>query len=213
MDAALDATLACVGNRLRAARSRRSLTLAEVSEETGVSISTLSRIESGDRKITLELLLPLARLYDTPLDDLVGGPPTDDPRVPTRKANLPGITLTGVSQPNSGLHVFKHILRPVSKQPLRPEKHVHSGTEWIYVLGGELRLILGHREHTFATGQAAQFDGRTPHWFGNALDHDTTEFLGMFSAAGSRIHALPLADDGAPPHGQASPTPAQPNRQ
>ena len=48
-----------LGDRLRLLRGERDLTLAEVSEETGISVSTLSRLESGGRKATLELLLPL----------------------------------------------------------------------------------------------------------------------------------------------------------
>lgn len=79
MDAATDDVLDAVGPRLRTLRRERGITLAHLSAATGVSESTLSRLESGQRRATLELLLPLARIYDVPLDDLVGAPRTGDP--------------------------------------------------------------------------------------------------------------------------------------
>ncbi|MEU8353284.1 helix-turn-helix transcriptional regulator, partial [Streptomyces sp. NPDC048845] len=81
MNGGTDDVLGTVGPRLRALRRNRGITLAEVSATTGVSESTLSRLESGQRRATLELLLPLARIYDVPLDDLVGAPRTGDPRI------------------------------------------------------------------------------------------------------------------------------------
>ncbi|MFK4599595.1 transcriptional regulator with XRE-family HTH domain [Streptomyces pristinaespiralis] len=74
-----DEVLGAVGPRLRALRRDRGITLADLAATTGVSESTLSRLESGQRRPSLELLLPLARIYDVPLDDLVGAPRTGDP--------------------------------------------------------------------------------------------------------------------------------------
>src|SRR5438128_660850 len=79
-----DPVLGAVGPRLRALRQQRGATLSGVSASTGISVSTLSRLESGGRKPTLELLLPLARAYEVPLDELVGIPPPADPRVRAR---------------------------------------------------------------------------------------------------------------------------------
>ena len=81
-----DDVLGGVGPRLRALRQERDLTLAELSEGTGISVSTLSRLESGQRKPTLELLLPLARVHQVQLDELVGAGPAEDPRVAPRRS-------------------------------------------------------------------------------------------------------------------------------
>src|SRR6202011_1849526 len=89
----LDQALSAVGPRLRALRHQRETTLADLSAQTGVSVSTLSRLESGDRRATLELLLPLARAYRVPLDELVGAPPTGDPRIHLRPITRHGMTL------------------------------------------------------------------------------------------------------------------------
>lgn len=84
MSGELSEVLAAVGPRVRALRQRRWVTLADLFEATGISISTLSRLESGHRRATLELLLPLARAHRVALDELVGAPPTGDPRVNLR---------------------------------------------------------------------------------------------------------------------------------
>ena len=81
---AADELLAAIGPRLKALRSERGLTLAEVARHTGISVSTLSRLETGRRRPTLELLLPLARVHQVPLDELVDAPKTGDPRVRSR---------------------------------------------------------------------------------------------------------------------------------
>ena len=72
------------GTKAASAAAQRGTTLAELSGATGISVSTLSRLESGQRKPTLELLLPLARAHRVPLDELVGAPETGDPRVHPR---------------------------------------------------------------------------------------------------------------------------------
>ena len=84
-----DPVLGAVGPRLRALRRQRGATLAGLSELTGISVSTLSRLESGGRKPTLELLLPLARAYQVPLDELVGAPAPADPRIRARPHRSP----------------------------------------------------------------------------------------------------------------------------
>ena len=94
--------LDAVGPRLRAIRQRRGATLAELSETTGISVSTLSRLESGGRRPTLELLLALARAHQVPLDELVGAPPTGDPRVRARPVQRNGRTLIPLSQRPGG---------------------------------------------------------------------------------------------------------------
>ena len=87
----VDDVLEAVGPRLRALRADRDLTLAAVSRSTGISVSTLSRLESGQRKPTRELLLPLARAYQVALDEVVDTPAAGDPdrRAPGLQADVP----------------------------------------------------------------------------------------------------------------------------
>ncbi len=177
--------IAAVGPRLRALRQERGATLSELSETTGISVSTLSRLESGQRRATLELLLPLAQAYRVPLDELVGAPPTGDPRVYARPIQRFGQTIVPLSRQAGGLQAFKHL---VPAGPVRqPDPKTHEGYEWLYVISGRLRLVLGEHDLVLPAGEAAEFDTRVPHWFGSA-DREPAEILSLFGPQGERIH-------------------------
>jgi transcriptional regulator with XRE-family HTH domain len=177
--------LAAVGPRLRALRQERGSTLAGVAEATGISVSTLSRLESGGRRATLELLLPLARAYRVPLDDLVGAPPTGDPRIHPRPVSRFGQTILPLSRRSGGPQAFKHLLP--AGPPGDPDPKQHDGYEWLYVLSGRLRLVLGEHDLVLPAGEAAEFDTRVPHWFGSATG-EAVEFLSIFGPQGERMH-------------------------
>jgi len=185
----LDAVLGTVAPRLRALRQRRGVTLAQVADSTGISVSTLSRLESGQRRPTLDLLLPLAREYRVALDDLVGAPPTGDPRVRPQPVVRHGRTYIPLSRHADGLHAFKVIFpAPVSgAEPEKLKQGAHDGYDWIYVLTGRLRLALGDTETILEPGDAAEFDTRTPHGFASA-GPGPTEVINLLSQQGERIH-------------------------
>jgi transcriptional regulator with XRE-family HTH domain len=177
--------LDAVGSRLRALRRRRQVTLAQLSASTGISVSTLSRLESGDRRPTLELLLPLARAHQVTLDELVGAPETGDPRVHPRPVVRRGVTIIPLTRRSGGPHAYKMIYP--AKLPAEPDQQVHEGYEWLYVLSGRLRLRLAEHDTILDPGEVAEFDTRTPHWFGNAGDIPL-EILSLFGPQGERLH-------------------------
>lgn len=178
--------LDAVGPRLRAARRRRNRTLADVAEATGISVSTLSRLESGRRRPTLELLLPLARTYQVPLDELVGAPRTGDPRVHPRPFTHRGMTFVPLTPNGGGLQAYKQIL-PVRAGDRDVHLQVHEGYEWLYVLSGRLRLVLGEHDLVLGAGEAAEFDTRVPHGLSNAGD-EPVEIISLFGREGERMH-------------------------
>ncbi|GGQ30584.1 DNA-binding protein [Streptomyces griseomycini] len=178
--------LDAVGPRLRALRRDRGITLADLAARTGVSESTLSRLENGQRRPTLELLLPLARVHGVPLDDLVGAPRTGDPRIHLRPIRRFGMTFVPLSRRPGGVHAFKMII-PARSEPLEPALQTHEGFEWLYVLDGRLRLVLGERDLTLPPGEAAEFDTSLPHWLGSA-DGGAVELLILFGLQGVRAH-------------------------
>ena len=180
---AIGDVLAGVGPRLRRLRERRELTLTAVAARTGISKSTLSRLESGQRKPSLELLLPLAETYHLPLDELVGAPAVGDPRVRTRPRTRNGRLVFPLTQQTSGLAVWKVVIPPERERKLR----THTGYEWLYVLSGELQLILGKHDLTLQPGEVAEFDTRLPHWFGPAGD-EPVEILSVHGSHGQRMH-------------------------
>ncbi len=201
MDGGDGDVLDAVGPRLRALRRDRGITLAELSVTTGVSESTLSRLESGQRRATLELLLPLARTYDVPLDDLVGAPRTGDPRIHLKPVQRFGMVFVPLSRRPGGTQAFKMII-PARPEPLEPTPQTHEGSEWLYVLNGRLRLVLGERDMTLRPGEAAEFDTSMPHWLGSA-DGGAVELLILFGLQGVRAHVR------AGPRPSGSPNPAR----
>ncbi|MER6951346.1 XRE family transcriptional regulator [Nonomuraea sp. NPDC000554] len=186
MDGETEDVLDAVGPRLRALRRDRGITLADLAATTGVSESTLSRLESGQRRATLELLLPLARTYDVPLDDLVGAPRTGDPRIHLKPIRRFGMVFVPLSRRPGGTQAFKMII-PARPKPLEPTLQTHEGFEWLYVLNGRLRLVLGERDLTLPPGEAAEFDTSLPHWLGSA-DGGVVELLILFGLQGMRAH-------------------------
>lgn len=186
MDGETEDVLEAVGPRLRALRRDRGITLADLVTTTGVSESTLSRLESGQRRATLELLLPLARAYGVPLDDLVGAPRTGDPRIHLKPIRRYGMVFVPLSRRPGGTQAFKMII-PARREPLEPTPQTHEGSEWLYVLDGRLRLVLGERDLTLPPGEAAEFDTSLPHWLGSA-DGGVVELLILFDLQGIRAH-------------------------
>ncbi len=67
------------------------------------------------------------------------------------------------------------------------DPQVHDGHEWLYVLSGRLRLVLGEQEVTLGPGEAAEFDTRLPHWM-SATSTGPVEMLSIYSKEGKRIH-------------------------
>ncbi|MEU5252659.1 helix-turn-helix domain-containing protein [Streptomyces longwoodensis] len=183
-DDAMDQVLAEVGPRLRRIRKERGATLAGLSAATGISVSTLSRLESGLRRPSLELLLPIARAHEVALDELVGAPAVRDPRVRARPVVRHGRTHWPLTRQPGGLQAFK-VLEP--QRELDPEPRSHEGYEWLYVLSGRLRLVLGEHDVVLAAGEAAEFDTRVPHWFGSTGE-GPVEFLSLFGPQGERMH-------------------------
>lgn len=183
-DAATDEVLAEVGPRLRRIRKERGATLAGLSEATGISVSTLSRLESGLRKPSLELLLPVARAHQVALDELVGAPPVGDPRVRAEPLVRHGRTYWPLTRQPGGLQAYK-VLEP--QRTGEPDPRTHEGYEWLYVLSGRLRVVLGEHDVVLEAGEAAEFDTRVPHWFGSTGE-GPAEFLSLFGPQGERMH-------------------------
>lgn len=187
VDDLTDRTLDAVGRRLKQLRQRRGITLSDLSEETGISTSTLSRLEAGLRRPTLEQLLPLARAYGVTLDELVDAPPTGNPRINLRPiACADGSTILPLTRRPGGIQAYKFVL-PARRDDAQPDLRTHEGYDWVYVLNGRLRLVLGEHDLILEPGEAAEFDTRTPHWFA-ATSSGPVEYLSLIGKQGERAH-------------------------
>ncbi|MFE3517561.1 helix-turn-helix domain-containing protein [Streptomyces sp. NPDC059166] len=201
--------LAAMGPRLRGVRERRGVTLADVSRATGILPSTLSRIETGVRKPSLEVVLRLAKEYAVSLDELAGSVPAPAPALEPRstaphsfgdsKAVWPLTPYVG------GLHAHKHVLPTAEKTAERPRQVAHEGYEWLCVLYGRLWLALGGQDLVLTAGDVVEFDTRTPHGVANAGSAGPVEYLIMFGPQGERLR---LRTSTAGGHGTGDGTPA-----
>jgi transcriptional regulator with XRE-family HTH domain len=175
-----------VRRRLRDLRMQRGLTLEEVAGRSSIDVSTLSRLESGKRRLALDHLPRLAAALSVSTDELLRAPEAEDPRVRASSHTRHGITYWPLTrQAAGGLHAFK-IRISVRRRTPPSELPVHEGQEWMYVLSGQLRLVLGDRDFTVKPGEAVEFSTWTPHWFGVA--EGPVEAITIFGAHGERLH-------------------------
>jgi transcriptional regulator with XRE-family HTH domain len=156
-----------VRHRLRQLRTERGLTLADVARSAGLDVSTLSRLESGKRRLALDHIPALAGALGVSSDELLGTPPGQDPRVRGRPRRFQGLTMTPLMhrETSGGLRAFKITVSATRRTPPDPLP-IHAGHDWLYVLEGRLRLVLGDAGHIIEPGEAAEFTTWTPHWFG-----------------------------------------------
>jgi transcriptional regulator with XRE-family HTH domain len=172
-----------VGPRLRALRHARGWTLEELAEKAQLSPSTLSRLESGKRQASLELLIPLTRHLGVRIDDLL--PDADvDPRIRRPVIRRDGLVIAPLSPEGSAFATYKITYPPAGDEP---SLKVHDGYEWLYVLSGKLRLRLGEQDFVLEEGEAAEFDTRTPHAMTSA-GRRPTQVLSIFNGDGARMH-------------------------
>lgn len=186
VDDEIEAVLDGVADRLRRLRGASGRTLSEMSAHTGVSVSTLSRLESGLRRPTLDLLIRLASAYGASLDDLVGAPQIADPRIHPKTFYRDGRAIIPLTKQNPDVIAFKMLLPGHPAADPVPVK-VHGGYDWIYVLSGRIRLLIGDDETLLGAGEAAEFDTRKPHGFVSA-SMEPAEIINLLSRQGERVH-------------------------
>jgi quercetin dioxygenase-like cupin family protein len=126
----------------------------------------------------------VAGAHQVPVDELISDPATSDPRVHPRPVQRHGRTMIPLTRRPGGLQAYKMIVAPGEQHT---DQRTHEGYEWMYVLNGTLRLLLGELDLVMGPGEVAEFDTRTPHWFGSAGPHPV-ELLILFGPQGERLH-------------------------
>ncbi|HET7070179.1 MAG TPA: XRE family transcriptional regulator [Nocardioides sp.] len=172
-----------VRRRLRSLRTTLGLSLEDLAARTNLSPSTISRVETGKRSISLDILLPLAAGLQVGLDALLDVSTDDDVVIRPSPSRAAGRTTWVLSRPGGSRVAVKMRLEPTRT---RVEQRVHPGHDWLFVLSGRIRLLLGEREVTVETGEAAEFATMTPHAFA-AIDHPA-ELLMIFDRDGATAH-------------------------
>jgi transcriptional regulator with XRE-family HTH domain len=183
-----------LGDRLRAARVRRGLSLRSLAEQVGVSASLVSQVERGLAKPSVNTLYALARALDVSFDELLfpdvaaatpssAPPATGDPwsalpaeavqRAGDRKSIrlASGVVwerLTAESIPNVDFLYVTYEVDGASSPADAFQRH--GGQEWGYVLDGRLGVTIGFDEHVLEPGDAITLDSTVPHRLYNLGD-------------------------------------------
>jgi transcriptional regulator with XRE-family HTH domain len=170
--------------RLRTLRLTREWSLDTLAAASNLSASTLSRIETGKRAISLDVLIPLARALQVDLDELLSVESSDDVVIRPIPSETGSRTTWMLTRPTSASQAIKMRLEAHSPPT---DKRVHPGRDWFFVLAGTVRLRLGDRTMLVAAGEAAEFDTMTPHAF-DADGDEAAEVIVIFDRDGRRAH-------------------------
>ncbi|MVN88257.1 cupin domain-containing protein [Deinococcus sp. HMF7620] len=155
-----------LSRKLKSLRESRDWTLDELAERTGLSKPYLSRLEAGERQPSIAALLSIAQTYSVTVAALFQEE-QQAPQVVVRQGQRPLKTGNGLFHTSLSERGGEFNLRPirviVPVDRAGGDLYQHDGEEWLYVLSGHLRLILGNEQHLLSEGDAAHFDARTPH--------------------------------------------------
>ncbi len=172
-----------VRTRLRSLRNTLGLSLDELAARTHLSPSTISRVETGKRTISLDILLPLAAALQVDLDALLDMRRDEDVVIHPTPSSSGERTTWMLSRPTGRTLAIKVRLEPTDRAA---EQQVHPGHDWFFVVEGRVRLLLGDREITVETGEAAEFTTMTPHAV--AAFDEPAELIMIFDRDGQRAH-------------------------
>jgi transcriptional regulator with XRE-family HTH domain len=172
-----------VRTRLRSLRHTLGLSLDELGARANLSPSTISRVETGKRTISLDILLPLAEALQVDLDALLDVHSDDDVVIRPAPSSAGARTTWMLSRPTGSTIAVKMRLEPTRTVA---DQRVHPGHDWFFVLAGRVRLSLGEREIIVETGEAAEFATMTPHAV-EAID-GPAELIMIFDRDGQRAH-------------------------
>ena len=157
-----------------------------MAERANVDLSTLSRLEAGKRRLALDHIPALAAALGVSSDELLGAGPPQDPRVRHPPRRFDGMTMWPLTnRGHAALQAYKIVVSARRRRP-PAELKVHEGHDWLYVLHGRLRLLLGDDDLIIEPGEAVEFSTWTPHWFGAA--DGPVELIGIFGPHGERTH-------------------------
>ncbi len=179
----LDQIEQVVRTRLRSLRTAADLSLDELAARTDLSASTISRVETGRRTMSLDVLLPLATALQVDLDSLLAVHDDDDVVIRPTPSRSGERTTWMLSRPAGSTVAVKLRLRPTRRPP---EPRLHPGHDWFFVLDGRVRLLLGDRELVVEAGEAAEFATMTPHAV--AALGGPAELVMIFDRDGHRAH-------------------------
>ena len=162
-----------IGERIKRLRLKKSMGLVELGKHSGLSASFLSQLETGRVVPTLRNLARIALVFSKDLSYFFDTDPSARFRIHRRKDRV-RLPQTGVEPPATFIESLGYMapdremdpyfaeFQPLTKE-MEPKAHMHAGSEFLYVLEGELGIRHGDQACTLEAGDAVYFDSSTPH--------------------------------------------------
>jgi transcriptional regulator with XRE-family HTH domain len=173
-----------VGQRVRAVRESRGLSLSDISQRTDLEASFLEEIESGSAAPPLGVVIKLAKALDMKIGYFISG--EEDraytivrrdggkviSRYDSKKGKRYGYEYASLAPHKKDRHMepFMVTLAPADTEE---ERSTHDGQEFIYVLEGIMEVRLGEEIHLLEPGDAIYYDSTVPHLVKCHGDHPT----------------------------------------
>ncbi|MEM9513506.1 MAG: XRE family transcriptional regulator [Actinomycetota bacterium] len=172
-----------VRTRLRSLRTTMGYSLGDLAEKTGLNPSTISRVETGKRTLSLDVLKSLAEALQVSLDTLLATDDDDDVVIRPTPSRDGTMTTWLLSRADGRTVALKIRYEPTTEPPVQ---RIHAGHVWFVVVHGAVRLWLGDRRIDIETGEAAEYSTMTPHAI-TAIG-EPAEVVMTFDHAGQRAH-------------------------
>ena len=172
-----------LGERIRALRAERKLTVRQLAEGAGVSVGLISQVERGISDPSLQTLRAIAEVFGTPLFDLFAEPegaPVAVVRVGQRmsvRSPRGDITYRRISTGSGKLELLEGVLQPHGCSS--PEPWSHPAEECVVVTEGSLAVEVKQERYTLEVGDSCYFDSRLLHRYCNETDKPTTFTLAV----------------------------------
>lgn len=165
-----------IADKLRTLRLRRSMGLAQLAEHTGFSPAMLSRLENGKLIPTLPTLTRIALVFSVGLDYFFSDPRKRYVIAVVRKSER--IALPADPKAEDIPWHFESLDFRVNERklngylahfhPVAPDKvtpHYHPGVELLYLIEGELEMIIGVETFRLSAGDSIYFDAMQKHTY------------------------------------------------
>jgi transcriptional regulator with XRE-family HTH domain len=169
-----------LGSRIREARLAKGLSLRGMAAEAAISPSLLSQVETGKVQPSVSTLWAIVSCLGISVDDVLGHQvPVDAPRRALRPEPVQhgddapeivmenGVTWRGLAVLDSAVDALHVTYAPGGASSIDDTHMRHTGTEYGYLISGELTLKLDFESYTLRAGDSFCFDSMRPHLYQN----------------------------------------------
>jgi len=165
-----------VGEIIKKLRKSKGLTLLELSQESGVALATLSRIENGKMTGTLDSHMNICKAFEMTLPELYRDLPSSKKTIDVQKSKAKHDVYIHDKKSSSEILAsnvqgkkMMPVLVKIVKGGQTPGEESKPGVEkFIYILDGKVEANIGNDKYSLTKGDTLYFESSIPHYFRNA---------------------------------------------